>query len=716
MDLDQALRVIKAALELKKRKKDMSLHNLMYKDGTIANPHCFDLMFWLKEHNLKGVEFLPEKDGINLWEITMHGNPDWSVQDVCIDECFIKAVEMQVEKETKPKEKTANDIIQDLHKTIDNIKKQKTNEPHEAELDRELIMDCKDEINKLKGKSKAKARESEEYTIELLVESGEITQEQIDKGWQKVADENGKIGILEAIVELGFVTEDKLLDIRAQQYGLETICLDEYEVPSDVIAQMSEHLAREYNVLPVMFHENILTVAISDPSDLETVDALRFRLKMDIESVVCSKKDLNKYLNKYYGTFDELIDGLLENSFVIESEIEHSRECAVDLLCEKGLLTQEQCDKAWDNVGINGEMDILESIVALGLVDEKTMLETLAERYGLKIMALENYTIPQDVINVMDGQTARMYKVVPVDYHGKTIVVAISDPTNRGFIDELKFILDIDVEYVVASKSDIKAAIDKYYPVVIDEAHIEKCIEAEKKAVDSFKFCNADCGAEAKCYDNLEDAKECMSRLDGDDSLIARMKRLPGCKCEGRLLSRKEIHDAIVEDAERETKKWEKVEKEAMEDKEKDMSFETLIKKMESRGSMNPGTCKHFLGVSNGKCMLDIPYVFIPYKGWQLPCIKESANGLVCDKYAEPTEQELIQSKEDDKKSNIEIHRRLNLVIPLMSKLKTDYKDMNNRGIVECPICKGRMAFSIASCNGHVWLACETQGCWSSVE
>ena len=159
---------------------------------------------------------------------------------------------------------------------------------------------------------KADMAKSSEYTLELLVESGMLTQEQIDQGWQKVADSGGKRDILDALKEMKFIDEKELLSILAQQYGLETIDLNEYQIPPEVVESMTAEVVKEYKIIPVMKHENTRTIAISDPSDIETIDALRFRLKCDIEAVVASKDEIAKLTAHYYGTVGESVDSFLE--------------------------------------------------------------------------------------------------------------------------------------------------------------------------------------------------------------------------------------------------------------------------------------------------------------------------------------------------------------------------------------------------------------------
>lgn len=43
-------------------------------------------------------------------------------------------------------------------------------------------------------------------------------------------------------------------------------------------------------------------------------------------------------------------------------------------------------------------------------------------------------------------------------------------------------------------------------------------------------------------------------------------------------------------------------------------------------------------------------------------------------------------------------------------------KEGENRGVqgeIECPACKGKLRYTIARVNGHIWGTCETKGCLS---
>src|SRR6266576_1854869 len=88
---------------------------------------------------------------------------------------------------------------------------------------------------------------------------------------------------------------------KAAHFGAEVVNLKELKIADDVIATIPRHIARKYRVVPVFKHEGSLTVALADPSDLDTIDSLTHLLHMEINLQVASEADIEAALSKYYG-------------------------------------------------------------------------------------------------------------------------------------------------------------------------------------------------------------------------------------------------------------------------------------------------------------------------------------------------------------------------------------------------------------------------------
>ncbi len=154
--------------------------------------------------------------------------------------------------------------------------------------------------------------ENTDYILELLTEYGMLTEEQIEEGWKKVAESNSKMDILDALKALKYVDEFEMMAMLAQQYGLETLDLTGYQIPPDVLELMPGDTARQYTVIPVMRHDDVLTVAMSDPTDMETLDSLRYVLKCDVDAVISPKDQIQKLIDMHYGSLKESVETFLD--------------------------------------------------------------------------------------------------------------------------------------------------------------------------------------------------------------------------------------------------------------------------------------------------------------------------------------------------------------------------------------------------------------------
>ena len=147
--------------------------------------------------------------------------------------------------------------------------------------------------------------DNSDYILELLLEFGMIDDEQVNEGWEKVAEADGEYGIVDALVKLDYIEESELMAMLAQHYGLETLDLTGYKIPFDVIESIGEELVKQHHVVPVMINNGVLTIAMSDPTDLETLDSLRYLLKRDVEAVISPKDQIIEMIDRNYGGFDD---------------------------------------------------------------------------------------------------------------------------------------------------------------------------------------------------------------------------------------------------------------------------------------------------------------------------------------------------------------------------------------------------------------------------
>ena len=152
---------------------------------------------------------------------------------------------------------------------------------------------------------------NDDYIIEILKDVGLIKPEQIDAA--KAAAGVQHRSILDVLVEQGVVSKMEVLKTVAMQLGMDVITLADHEIPQEVIQQVPVAIARRYNVVPVFDSENTLSVALSDPLNIETLDSLRYLLKRNVDGVVAAEEEISEALDKYYGRSEKSMEELLQN-------------------------------------------------------------------------------------------------------------------------------------------------------------------------------------------------------------------------------------------------------------------------------------------------------------------------------------------------------------------------------------------------------------------
>lgn len=133
-----------------------------------------------------------------------------------------------------------------------------------------------------------------------------------------------------------------------------------------------------------------------------------------------------------------------------------------ELLIERRVINQHQLDKALamqkEKGGLIGEI-----LVELGFAKEEDIAQALTAQYGFPFLPLSNYEINPEVINLIPKRVCRQYMLIPVDKIENNITVAMSNPLNIQAIEDMELLSGCSVQTFVATSSDVKKAIEKYY-------------------------------------------------------------------------------------------------------------------------------------------------------------------------------------------------------------------------------------------------------------
>ena len=143
-----------------------------------------------------------------------------------------------------------------------------------------------------------RAEDAHKLLGQILKEMGLVTESRIQEALAMQRQRGGLIG--EMLVELGYVAMNEVRVALGLQAGMEVVDLEGRAIPREVIECVSASAARAYQIVPISRADNVLTVAMADPSNYKTIDDLQFLLGMEVRGAISAPEAVARTLDRYY--------------------------------------------------------------------------------------------------------------------------------------------------------------------------------------------------------------------------------------------------------------------------------------------------------------------------------------------------------------------------------------------------------------------------------
>ncbi len=176
---------------------------------------------------------------------------------------------------------------------------------------------------------------------QILIREKKITEENLQK---VIVQGNGK-SIGKRLVEMGYIAEEDMLNIMGRLLNLSYLKLSELEkspaFSADNIPRLDDRISvkfmKEYKLFPLKMDNNTLTLAMSDPLDVSTIDEVRLITGCDIQVCLSMENEILDAIEKQYGTgattMERIIGDMSEEEIDLmggeaEEETEHLKDLA----------------------------------------------------------------------------------------------------------------------------------------------------------------------------------------------------------------------------------------------------------------------------------------------------------------------------------------------------------------------------------------------------
>ncbi len=312
---------------------------------------------------------------------------------------------------------------------------------------------------------------NDDYILELLSTAGLISSEDTVTIRMQAA-ENGR-SIQEEVVAQGMATREDILQAMATDCGMDFMATIDH-VEEDAVSMLKPAQAKRYNAIPIEQMPHSVRIAVSDPMDFESLDALRHILRMDVDPIVVPGDQIQEAIHKFYGATDESVDSLISSYGDMDLEVRESGGAGVDddtveegdapiIKMVYGIIMDANRLRASDI-----HIEPLEKRFRLryrmdGVLQEmrdppKRLQSTIISR--IKIMAgmsIAEKRLPQDgriSLAMQDGKSVDLRVSTVPTVHGESIVMRILDKTGLTLgLPELGFLSDdqMAIETILAA-------------------------------------------------------------------------------------------------------------------------------------------------------------------------------------------------------------------------------------------------------------------------
>jgi type IV pilus assembly protein PilB len=142
------------------------------------------------------------------------------------------------------------------------------------------------------------ARNVQKRLGDVLFEQGVVTEKQINEALRK-REKGEKIG--EALIRFGYCNDSQIVDALEASLGIRRVNLQLLYIDENVLKLLDEDFVTKAKIMPINIHGRRIVIATNDPLDFPTIENVRLRTGMNVETVLSTQNDIDTAIARYYG-------------------------------------------------------------------------------------------------------------------------------------------------------------------------------------------------------------------------------------------------------------------------------------------------------------------------------------------------------------------------------------------------------------------------------
>jgi len=148
----------------------------------------------------------------------------------------------------------------------------------------------------------------------LLIEKGYLTEGELQSALEQQKAEGRKKLLGEILVEMGYCSEEQVVECLAEEYGVPFVKLDARYVDQKIVDILPREYIEKNLVLPLFLVRGVITLAVSEPSNLFLIDEVRGLTNQRVQIVAATQKDIRRMIASLPNSKVFVIDDIIEDS------------------------------------------------------------------------------------------------------------------------------------------------------------------------------------------------------------------------------------------------------------------------------------------------------------------------------------------------------------------------------------------------------------------
>ena len=157
-----------------------------------------------------------------------------------------------------------------------------------------------------------------------LVQDGHLDEAAAEKA--QAAAERKKIPLVSYLVEQNLADGNTIATIGAEEFGVPLLDIDALDIDLEVTKLVDEKLVRKHHALPLFKRGNRLFIAVSDPTNLQALDEIKFHVGANTEAILVEEHKLNDAIERAMAGADTTLADMSGDSDLEDLDISGGEE------------------------------------------------------------------------------------------------------------------------------------------------------------------------------------------------------------------------------------------------------------------------------------------------------------------------------------------------------------------------------------------------------